>query len=418
MRHLRPLTPIAVAADANGTNTAASPAYSTAESDASEQLHLHQYQQYHAAHQHQQSNGALPSPFNPAHSPISAPQQPHRRRLSGTFFDYVTTLERTNIDLRHQLDTALANLRDADMAHARNLKSLREANEGLQTQLRDTMTEMRDESTSHAQVVTALEADMEYLRNELSRVAQTAQELEAEKRRLLREKMETLKESRVMGHSDQELISELHARIATLETDHDRLTATKADLEKRAGVLRHELNACHERIAELTARAEDATAACRAFEAKARGADEMREQLEDLQARVMALDDEATFSGIGRSGGAMAAGAGAGSADRVPPGSTRVIMTKEGWEWTPWLERARVKAWERDMAGLREEINDLRSHQQQAYNRLKNELSGMAGRMLSFIPNPLQPLSSLTSSVLGTGRTAPAVTESAAEPSS
>eukprot|EP00842_Homolaphlyctis_polyrhiza_P004531 jgi/Hompol1/5079/HPOL_001301-RA len=310
-------------------------------------------------------------------SEVTADDDTMLRRPSDSLFVHIAALERSNADLRQELDTALANLRDVDAVHARTIKAMRETNEALQTQLRNALTEIRDESSAHTQIVSALENDIEYLRTELSGVAQTAAQLEKEKRRLLKEKVESLKESRHAENMEQELFAELQLRIHTLEADNDRFMSAKDEIEKRFMAMRNENALAQERIAELTAKLEESTVANQSSTVQNQVIEEMREQLEDMRSRFAALHDELERG-------------------REPSGAR---LDDEAWEWTPWLERAKNKAWERDIAGLRDEINDLRVHQQQAYTRLATELTSMVGRILEFTPTPI---SSITSTILDT----------------
>ncbi|KAI9347666.1 hypothetical protein BDR26DRAFT_854536 [Obelidium mucronatum] len=64
----------------------------------------------------------------------------------------------------------------------------------------------------------------------------------------------------------------------------------------------------------------------------------------------------------------------------TPP--TQPVNYNKDWEWTPWLESVKTKAWDRNLTGLREEVEELRTHRIEAYNKLKEQ---MDQAMVSFV---------------------------------
>ncbi|KAH9276336.1 hypothetical protein BASA83_001024 [Batrachochytrium salamandrivorans] len=314
------------------------------------------------------------------------PMSPHHHKYSGVLYEYISLLEGKNADLQLQLDSALANIHDSDVSLSRSHMVLRESNKALQTDLHKALTELRDQERLHTRTVASLEKDMGLLREDLARIVVSSADLEAEKRSLLKEKLRFSKESKQLEIVDLELIAELKSRISTIEADYDRLKFENQELDSRYSILRSEHAAAHGRISELIIEARNTQTFTLEQSQHDQVIKELREQLEEMQNRVVLLQDELVHAGGDMSPVAL---------------DKQLVRSKERWEWMPWLERTRIKAWEHDIAGLHDEIAHLRDNQDQAYDRLKNEFTGLVGRIVQYSPIPLKPLSDLASSVLG-----------------
>ncbi|KND01792.1 uncharacterized protein SPPG_03583 [Spizellomyces punctatus DAOM BR117] len=324
-----------------------------------------------------------------------------RRRSIGTL-EYVNSLERANTDLRAQLDVLEANLRDAERIHRQTVSNLRRNNASLQDQLRATLQDLRDAEAGHARVVSNFERDLDQLRNELQATAQAAAELEVDRRRLLREHAEVRRDTKELEQTDQEIIQDLGRRVKDLETENAKLLVAKKESDRRCAMQRIELEELSVHAKELEAKVAETEGLKDEYARQSRVVDELREQLEDIRASDMEhFEEEMAFGGV--------TGIDEGDEDEPYQGATvrgvdsgQLTPRKQDWEWTKWIERTRTRCWELDMAGLRDEIADLRAHREEAYSRLRSTLESCTRQVVDHTPRPITSLASMASSVIGT----------------
>jgi chromosome segregation ATPase len=69
------------------------------------------------------------------------------------------------------------------------------------------------------------------------------------------------------------------------------------------------------------------------------------------------------------------------------------------WRWTPWVRGVSDKIWRADVRGLQEEIEDLRMHRLEAFERLQRQMEGMVGILVKALPLP----DTVKNSILPTG---------------
>ncbi|TPX72935.1 hypothetical protein SpCBS45565_g00257 [Spizellomyces sp. 'palustris'] len=324
-----------------------------------------------------------------------------RRRSIGTL-EYVNSLERANTDLRAQLDVLEANLRDAERIHRQTVSNLRRNNASLQDQLRATLQDLRDAEAGHARVVSNFERDLDQLRNELQATAQAAAELEVDRRRLLREHAEVRRDTKELEQTDQEIMQDLGRRVRDLETENAKLLVAKKESDRRCAMQRIELEELTVHAKELEAKVAETEGLKDEYARQSRVVDELREQLEDIRASDMEhFEEEMAFGGV----------TGIDEEDENEPyqGSTvrgvdsgHLTSRKQDWEWTKWIERTRTRCWELDMAGLRDEIADLRAHREEAYSRLRSTLESCTRQVVDHTQRPITSLASMASSVFET----------------
>ncbi|KAI9101297.1 hypothetical protein DFS34DRAFT_465092 [Phlyctochytrium arcticum] len=352
-------------------------------------------------------NSLTSAESDPSSSPSSTDgsQRVPRRRSIGTI-EYINNLERANTDLRAQLDVLEANLRDAERMHRQNMTNLRRTNAGLQDQLRATLQDLRDAEASHARTVSNLERDLDQLRNDLQATALTAAELEDDKRRLLREHAEVRRDTRNLEQNDDKIIEQLNKRVIELEGDNAKLLLRHRDVERRSSMQRVELEELGKHAEELESRAENADLLRQENSRLQIVIEETRQQLEDLRAReIERFEREMASLSVNREDDTLLM-------ESLPPPSLMIAepsthlavrTTAEKnreWEWTKWIERTSQRCWEIDIAGLKNEIADLREHRSQAYLRVKNTVELCTHEVIERTPRPISSLANFATSII------------------
>ncbi|KAJ3192860.1 hypothetical protein HK101_005837 [Irineochytrium annulatum] len=327
-----------------------------------------------------------------------ASRRSKRRTNSINMYEYVASLERSNADMKEQLNVAIQNLQDAEKVHHRSLTSLRRTNTTLQSQLQAALEDLRDAERHHGRSVSQLESDLDALRSELSSASLAAQELEQQRRRLMLEKKEAMRESASVELSDTKAIQDLGKRLRETEAELATQRGGRKEAERRCRQLRDEMDAVRARLAEAEEAAGHAEAAREECERRGRVIEEMKEQIEVLREGFERVKEEGAFEEA--SGAVVSAAERKKRWDAVGDQLALVLAERreESWEWGTWITRVRSKTWERDVEGLRQEIGDLQAHRVEAYTRLQKEIETMMSSIVSVLPQSLQ---SLTTRVVG-----------------
>ncbi|KAI8998181.1 hypothetical protein BC832DRAFT_595232 [Gaertneriomyces semiglobifer] len=325
----------------------------------------------------------------------------HKQRSNGTL-NYVNSLERANADLRAQLDVLEANLRDAERIHRHTVSNLRRANAGLQDQLRNTLQDLRDVEVAHARANATLERDLDQLRNELQATAQSAAELEVDRRRLIREQAEARKDTKDIEDSDQQIIDGLQNRVKELEEENARLLSGKKESERRCMMQKVELEELGAHAEQLQKEVEESRGLREHLTHLSTVVEELHGQLEDMRAiHIGIMEEEMSTADITA---CTEQSLRSFEEESLMIHTERLTPAKEhpNWEWTEWVERTRTRCWELDVAGLRQEITDLRTHREEAYDRVRNNLRYCTQTVVQCIPRPIASLASIASSVINT----------------
>ncbi|KAJ3252504.1 hypothetical protein HK103_001442 [Boothiomyces macroporosus] len=255
-------------------------------------------------------------------------------------FDYIQVLESANQELQRQLDTALLNANDAKVAHKRALVNARELNANLEKQLENSMTNLKRLEMEHTNGIHLLEGELELMRMDLASVTKYAKELELEKKELLKQQMIERQENKTLKQSDQDLFNELHDRIIELEKKNSFLSSQNKLKDEK-----------HEKQQETE----------RAFEEQKQTIEELRMALENTQDQLALGQEE-------------------------PIKHDRLILTPEGWEWTPFISNAATKLLTADLTGLKNDLVYLKDHRTEAFNRTKNQTLETLSSLSSYIP--------------------------------
>ncbi|KAJ3269966.1 hypothetical protein HDV01_000772 [Terramyces sp. JEL0728] len=276
-------------------------------------------------------------------------------------FDYIQLLESANQELQRQLDTALLNANDAKVAHKRALVNTRELNANLEKQLENSMTNLKRLEMEHTNGIHLLEGELELMRMDLASVTKYAKEMEQEKKKILKEQMIERRENKSLKQSDQDLFNELHDRIVELEKKNSFLTSQNKLKEEKHEKQQEQLETLFDRCDELLQLLMTARETERAFEEQKHTIEELRLALENTQDQLLLAPDE-------------------------PIKHDRLILTPEGWEWTPFLSNAASKLITADLVGLKNELVYLKDHRTEAFNRTKNQTLDTLGSLSSYIP--------------------------------
>ncbi|KAJ3027816.1 hypothetical protein HDV00_010841 [Rhizophlyctis rosea] len=310
-------------------------------------------------------------PLSPLHKPKfstspTSPTSPTQasaltRQSTDHLHQLISDLESANTSLRSQIESSHTTLREAEHNHAKIVSSLRKTNAELQEDLHKTLRSLRDAEHAHTRSIRALEEQVDRLRHDLDIASKAAEELDAERRKLIRERMESQKDAREMETLDSETIRLLHNRVKTLEAERTRLELARRDSERKYQIQNTDLESLRSRVVELEAREEETYQLKDEFSRQYQLIEELREQLEGERKRAVEEKEERDFWNCGGLGGILP-GKGVtgipGYGEVFGDDDRALIYLERGddWQWSKWLERARTRMWERDVSGLRSEV--------------------------------------------------------------
>ncbi|KAI8922098.1 hypothetical protein DFJ77DRAFT_11812 [Powellomyces hirtus] len=175
--------------------------------------------------------------------------------------DYVSSLEKINLELENKITELTAQLRET--AQARTKETERYARH------------------------------IEETRSELTRVTEQAEELEKEKRRLLREVRENRKEKVSVEQEDQEVIDKLHKRLQETEEQNEKLLLEKQAVDEQLELALQDLDQLQTQLESYEAGMQDEQARRELYEHQETLIKELQEQLEE--ARTNYLTNVASF---------------------------------------------------------------------------------------------------------------------------
>lgn len=242
--------------------------------------------------------------------------------------------------MKEQLEQALVSARGSDQSTTREIQSLRRANMSLQDQLREALQSRREDEKSQTRQMVTLQGELETLRKDLANALSNANELEMERKRLIKEKMDSGKEKSLNG--DAEIIDELSMRIKSLELENEKLKKQQVDDQVKLGDMATQVEAAAQQVLEYEKEMDNTKSLDYAFERQCELVRELTEQLELERGRNQNMSEEMY---------AMA--------NSIASESKRIPVQRDAdgkWRWSSWFDRSWVKIWERDIAGLREEV--------------------------------------------------------------
>ncbi|KAJ3048711.1 hypothetical protein HK097_010264 [Rhizophlyctis rosea] len=321
----------------------------------------------------------------------------------------ITDLEAANTDLRAQLASSIQTLREAERNHQKTISTLRRSNNTLQDDLRKTLKTLRDAEQAHSRSVRALEEQVDRLRQDLDTASKFAEDLDADRKRLLREKMEARRDTSALESMDAETIRSLQSRIRYLETDREKLSTSLRDSEHRLFIQSADYDSLRIRVAELESREEETHLLRDEFTRQCSLVEELREQLEEQRRKDGEDEEDRAFWGLPGAGLGVTGIPGYGE---VGLDDRALILLEQGneWQWSTWLDRARGRMWERDVNGLKQEIENLQTHREEAYLRVRDAIDDITTQITERVPGPIAflaknfvptPVVNLTTSVVG-----------------
>ncbi|KAJ3235363.1 hypothetical protein HDU81_000570 [Chytriomyces hyalinus] len=288
-------------------------------------------------------------------------------------------LLQSNMQLQTQLDAFSSNstasagpaddaglrmrMRETEKAAERQIQALTRQNQTLQQDLRAALQDQRRAEHDHAKEVTALETDLDALRSELERAAKaSAVNARAQKA--------AAADEAAAANADEDIIAELQKEVGVL-------AAFKKEADKKIKETSLALQDALLRIQDQQDRLDAAASMRQEFERRGTLIIELKEQVEDLHMRLADAQD--------------AAGVAAPAAAESTSKSAGIVSKYDkDWEWTPWLESVKGKVWERNLTGLREEVDELRKNREEAYSKLKEEMDAMVVNFVDQLPESVR----------------------------
>ncbi|KAJ1550183.1 hypothetical protein HK096_008289 [Nowakowskiella sp. JEL0078] len=319
-------------------------------------------------------------------------------------YDKITYLEQMNTDLRENLELTMANFRESEERNNETVVALRKSNNKLSEQLRTTLSDLRDAEQSHCRSVANLEEDLDTLRKELTETTQFALDLDAEKRRLLREKHHQEKENKSTEISDQQEIRKLNERIQKMENENKKLTREKRDAERKRDAVREEVQKVTTRLSELEQEAKQSQNLTRVIDEQQQLIFEMREHMEETVHLYDAAVNELAFRGLPfptRNTNYKVTRTIASNPDEMQMivRQQQTIDPETGeWHLGKWVERSGQRMWEFDLHGLIQEIDDLRQHRAEAFVRVRRTVDDLLTSVVDRLPPGL--IKGITTKVL------------------
>ncbi|KAJ3209730.1 hypothetical protein HDU82_000225 [Entophlyctis luteolus] len=251
----------------------------------------------------------------------------------------------------------------------RQIQALNRQTQTLTQDLRAALNDHKRSEAEHAKQVRMLEADLEALMAQVgSSKSDSAAAVAASN---VTTAFATSSVAAVTATSDDETI----LQISKLQDELAQLNQWKVDAEKTIATTTATLQESIVRLHDQEDRLQAAASMRQEFERRGTLIIQLREQVEDLRARL----DSAAQEEVENGGVTPAA-----------DGRSLAKVNSDIWEWTPWLENVKYKAWERDLAGLREEVEDLRRHREEAYNKLKAEMDAYMLKFVDSLPESVK----------------------------
>ncbi|KAJ3386084.1 hypothetical protein HDU92_002697 [Lobulomyces angularis] len=280
--------------------------------------------------------------------------------------------------------SSIANTNRSDDKSQKQIASLRRYNTKLQEDLYKTLQDYKDAQQSHQKEVCQLEKDLEQLKAELNATAQSALESDLGRKKLLKEKIEAVKEKND-AKMDQEIISDLESRIENLELEQENLIKIRKEKDEELIKMKHELDIKDSELFIMKENVQKNEYWKEEFEKLSKFVDHLKEELEFERSRNEgigyedALGEENAKAVTSTKKTTKSKGFNS-FADEALKG-----QPNENWEWTNWFDRSLSKLWERDIDGLRSEINDLSVNKDMAFTRIRENVSGMMGSTLDMV---------------------------------
>ncbi|KAI8621826.1 hypothetical protein BC830DRAFT_1092415 [Chytriomyces sp. MP71] len=253
-------------------------------------------------------------------------------------------------------------LRETEKAADRQIQALQRTNQTLQQDLRAALQDMRRAETEHTKEVKGLESDLEALRYELERNAKDNAALNKAAKL-------AAKDDAAAADADEAIFTELHKEVASLKE-------WKKEAEKTIKQTTTALQESLVRVQDQQDRLDAAASMRQEFERRGTLILELKEQIEDLRVHLADAQEQ-----IGGEVSQAAAQASAGFVSKYDG--------KE-WEWSPWIESVKGKVWERNLTGLKEEVDELRKHREEAYRKLKEEMDTMVVKFVDQLPESVR----------------------------
>ncbi|KAJ3072320.1 hypothetical protein HDU98_003829 [Podochytrium sp. JEL0797] len=271
-----------------------------------------------------------------------------------------------NQDSLGDKDALKKKLRETEKQADRQIQSLTRQTQSLTTDLRAALQDHRKSELDHAKQVRLLEDDLEELRSELVARANAATAAAVVGGKAVKKD----------SHSDDADLEdrqlEAEMKVKELEAELESLTVWKKEAET---TIKQTTSALQDSLLRLHAqddRLQAAAAMRQEFETRGTLIVQLKEQVEDLHLRLQTLEagDDVTIE--------------------MDPATARSLAYNKDWEWTPWLESVKTKAWDRNLSGLKEEVEELRLHRIEAYNRLKEQMDQTIVSFVDRLPDSVK----------------------------
>ncbi|ORY40647.1 hypothetical protein BCR33DRAFT_355813 [Rhizoclosmatium globosum] len=222
--------------------------------------------------------------------------------------------------------------------------------------------------SEHAKQVRQLESDLDSLRADFAALSQSAQKNVSSRVTVIEENNSSISEN---------VISDLQAQIQALTNAKKEAEAT---VQKTTAALQESIVRLHDQEDRLQA----AAAMRQEFERRGTLIIQLKDQVEDLSTRLQELQDSVSAESTT-------------AATSSTTTTSKPLTYNKDWEWTPWIQSVKSKAFDGNLSGLKEEVEELKIHRQEAFNRLKEQMDAVVVGFVSNIPegvrtNVLTPL--------------------------
>ncbi|KAJ3093504.1 hypothetical protein HK100_006578, partial [Physocladia obscura] len=272
----------------------------------------------------------------------------------------------------------------------RQIQALTRQTQTLTQDLRTALLDHKRSEAEHAKQVRLLEADLDSLAAQLAS-ASKEKEKEKDKEPPSDAPSAAAKEAKDPAESAESARENASLlQIDLLKAEVDRLAVAKKDVDKALHATSAALQESVVRLHDQEDRLQAAQAMRQEFERRGVLIVQLKEQIEDLRAQLDERAEADQLEGFTQNNSAANA-----AGDR--------LKINDNWEWTPWLESVKHKAWERNITGLREEVEDLRRHREEAYNKLKAEMDGYMAKFVGALPESVLAVAQAVGVPIATG---------------